>query len=230
MFKVITDHPIAVDSDDHKYPEGIYWDNNCDYTFVESFEKYFGDRKIKMMDLGCAGGELICRMHDRGHTAIGLEGSDHCLIVRPEMVDEVGILPEGRHNWQQYHAKNLFTCDVTKPFTVVYDEQPFKAEMITCWDVIEHFYDEQLDDFFVNVDNHLAAGGLFVSTIYMGTSTRKGSSKNTPEGLNYHKAVHDRQWWSSKLSEYFNLVPYPFDCSNRGHPPDHEELFACVKK
>ena len=230
MFKVITNHPVAEDTDDHKHPEGIYYDNNYNAGFVESFENYFNGRKLNIMDLGCAGGELICRLNERGHTAVGLEGSDHCLVIRPEMVEEVGFMPAGHKNWEQYGNKNLFTCDVTKPFTVTFNDENFKCDFITCWDVIEHFYDEQLDQFFNNVNNHLEDGGMFTCSIHMGVSPRHNSSKNTPHGLDYHKSKHPREWWIEELSKHFKLLEnYPFVVSNRGLPAHHSDLFACTK-
>jgi len=233
MFTVVTEHPVAVNSDDHKHPEGIYYDNNLNAGFVESVEDYFEDKNkksINFMDLGCAGGALVCEMHKRGHISIGLEGSDHCLNIRPEMVEEVGMMPAGHENWKEYGNKILFTCDVTKPFEVQFNNNIFTFDLITCWDVIEHFLDEDLDVYFANVDKHLKAGGIFAASIHMRKSHRNKNSKNTPSDLNYHKSMHGREWWEQKLKEHFNLIPFPFLVSNRGHVPDHSEIFACTKK
>ena len=233
MFKVVTDYPLAVESDDHKHPEGIYYDNNLNLGFVESLENYFDNKDIKQiyfMDLGCAGGELVCHLHKKGHLTVGLEGSDHCLNIRQEMVEEVGMLPAGHKNWQEFGNKILFTCDVTKKYQVLLNDAPFKFDIITCWDVIEHFNDEDLDTYFNLVNNHLKDSGLFVSSIHMGESKRNTNSKNTPVELNYHKCVHGKDWWNNKLSEHFKLIDFPFTESNRGHPAHHQDLFACVKK
>lgn len=231
MFRVITDHPLAVNSDDHKYPEGIYFDNNYNQQFVDGINSYFENKKINFMDLGCAGGELVCRLSDQGHTAIGLEGSDHALNIRPDVVEKMGFMPMGHKNWKNYGNKNLFTCDVTKPYTVISNNMPYKCDLITCWDVIEHFEEDQLDQFFTNVKNHMSDNGLFTASIHMGSCGRSIVVEETPENLDYHKTIHDREWWTSKLSEYFNILEtYPLVCSNRGHHNKHPELFACIKK
>ena len=229
MITLQTNNPVAIDSDDHKHPEGIYYDNNLNEDFVRSVEEHF-KRKISILDLGCAGGELITHMHKKGNKAVGLEGSDHCLNIRPEMIEEVGREPAGLHNWKEYGNTILFTCDVTKEYSIFEDGKLLQFDLITCFDVIEHFNDQDLDSYFNMVNKHLLSDGLFVNSIHQSSSPRNKNSKNTPENLNYHKSMHNREWWEKKLSEHFVTVEFPFSHSNRGHPKDHHELFACKKK
>ena len=56
--KVLTDTPIAIRSDDHKFPLGTRNDNSRHPRFVNSCEILFG-RAIRHLDLGCAGGGLV---------------------------------------------------------------------------------------------------------------------------------------------------------------------------
>ena len=229
MISVQTNHPIAIDSDDHKHPEGIYYDNSLNDDFVRSVEEHFR-KKISILDLGCAGGELITHMHKKGNRAVGLEGSDHCLNVRPAMIEEIGKEPAGLQNWKNFGNVILFTCDVTKEYSVFEDGKLLQFDLITCFDVIEHFKDEGLDSYFNMVDKHLSPDGLFVSSIHQRESYRHVGSKNTTEKINYHKSIHNREWWEQKLSEHFLIVEFPFSHSNRGHEKGHNDLFACKKK
>lgn len=220
MITVKTDFPIAVDSADHIHPEGIYYDNSLHIPFVEQLEKYFPGEKINFMDIGCAGGELVCEMHRRGHKSVGLEGSDHCLNVREEMIEEVGFEPAGKKNWQQYANNILFTCDASKPFSVMEDGEQIKFDVITCFDVVEHFNPEDLDTFIQNVRGHLKDTGMFLATIALYPAGRHESSKNTPEGgVEYHKSVFPVVWWQDKFKENgMTEYEFTFDTTNRGLP------------
>lgn len=216
MLQVITNYPIAIDSDDHKYPEGIYYDNNSNQAFIADVEKYFNDH-ISILDLGCAGGQLVCDMHQKGHVAVGLEGSDHCLNVRPQTVDEVGMLPYGHQNWKTYGNKILFTCDITKDYQIYDCDRPMKFDLITCWDVMEHFEPNAVPKFVELVKNHLKPNGIYVATIALFSSGRHQLSKNTPHGLEYHKSLFPKEWWLNQLAPQLQSIPYPFMCCNRSY-------------
>lgn len=216
MINVITNYPIAVDSDDHKYPEGIYYDNNSNDVFINDIEKYFG-RQISILDLGCAGGQLVCDLHQRGHVAVGLEGSDHCLNVQPQSVDDVGMLPLGHQNWKEHGNKILFTCDITKDYQIYNDGSPMKFDLITCWDVMEHFDPNDVPKFVELVKRHLNPNGVYVATIALFSSGRHPTSKNTPDGLDYHKSLFPKDWWATQLSTQLKPVQYPFTCCNRSY-------------
>jgi len=51
-----TDHPIAVDSDDHRFPRGTLHDDTRWPRFCAAAESIFPGRKIRFLDIGCAGG------------------------------------------------------------------------------------------------------------------------------------------------------------------------------
>jgi 2-polyprenyl-3-methyl-5-hydroxy-6-metoxy-1,4-benzoquinol methylase len=213
--KVFTNNPVAINSDDHLYPEGIYYDNNLNINFCNEIEQYYDHKKINFLDLGCAGGELVCHMYDRGHNSVGLEGSDHCLNVRPEMVKEVGFEPLGHKNWKLFGNKILFTCDITKDYTITNNSKPAKFDFITCFDVMEHFTSDEVDNFLKQLYKHTKHGGLFIAQIALYPSGRHSSSLNTPENINYHKSVFPREWWLEKISSYFVEIKFPFTCHNR---------------
>ena len=222
MIKVLTQNPIAVDSDDHIHPEGIYLDNNLNPEFINSVESYF-QRKINFLDLGCAGGRLVCNMHERGHKSIGLEGSDHCLNIIEDMVNEVGCLPYGHEEWKKYGNEILFTCDITKDYDILEDDNILQFDLITCWDVMEHFNPDDVNNFMFNLKKHLKIGGIFVASIALFPSYRHETSLNTPENLNYHKSLFPKEWWIGKLDSYLYQIEYPFSCCNRSYIPIYGE-------
>lgn len=225
MKKVDTKFPVAYASADHTHPEGIYLDNSLNMVFIEKLESLFENKKINFMDVGCAGGEMVCEMHRRGHNSVGIEGSDQCLNVRPEMVKEVGQEPLGKNNWEKYGNKILFTCDATKPFSVIENKKPMKFDVITCFDVIEHFEPEDQSAFIQNIKNHLKDDGIFLAAIAMFSS---GRSTGT-EIIEYHKSIFPVEWWRNKFEENEMVeISYPFDVTNRAwHPP---ATFICAWK
>lgn len=213
MIKIKTNNPIAVDSDDHKHPEGIHLDNNLNIAFVNQVESYFQHNKINYMDLGCAGGELVCEMHRRGHTVVGIDGSDRCLNPDPKIVRHSG-LPKGYHNWQKYHKTLLFTCDITKDYTIYDDENLMQFDLITCWDVMEHFEENQVDNFLTYLTRHMKPNGMFVASIALFSCAIDRYGNGTVE---YHKTLKDKEWWLSHLNNYLTEVPNMFTSYNRTH-------------
>ncbi len=227
---VITDFPVAYDSDDHKYPEGTWMDNSLHIPFVDEVETTFSGRKINFMDLGCAGGQLVVEMHNRGHIAVGLEGSDHSISPSLDMVKKMGCMPAGYSNWLKYGRDILHTCDVTKDYTVVMDENPLQFDLISCWDVMEHFYPEQIGTFCSMVSKHLKPGGLFIATIALFSSGKNhGDTSEIPETLDYHKSIFPKSWWRIALEHYFDEMRYPFVNLNRA--VNHEVTYIyCGRK
>jgi len=214
MIKVDTKFPIAYESADHIHPEGIYCDNNLNLSFIEQLESFLNQKKINFMDIGCAGGEMVCEMYRRGHISVGLEGSDQCLNVRPEMVTEVGKEPLGKSNWEKYGNQILFTCDVTKPFSVFKDDELMKFDVITCFDVIEHFEPEDQSNFIQNIKKHLKNDGIFLAAIAMFNA---GRSVGTDD-IEYHKSIFPVEWWQNKFQENEMIeISYPFNTTNRSY-------------
>jgi len=143
-----TEYPVAIDSPDHIAPAGTVVDNRTEENYVRAVKEYFGEN-LKVLDLGCAGGQMITDFADEGYTAVGLEGSTHVLHGA------------GSHNWKKYHNKNLFNVDLAKPFQLKEDGEDLKFNFIHSWDVIEHIHPDDLGIWFDNVKNHLTDDGVF---------------------------------------------------------------------
>lgn len=217
MIKVITNYPVALDSDDHLHPDGVHLDNHYNVNFVSSVESYYKDQKIDLLDLGCAGGRLVVQMIQKGHRAIGLEGSDHCLTWKPDMIEKFGREPAGYQNWLNYSNKNLFTCDITYDYEIRNEAELMQFDLITSFDVMEHFYEERIDKSLEMVVKHLKPDGIFVANIAL---FRVRKEKILEEGfVDYHKSLFTKEKWLTILSRHFHQIDFPFACTNRNHPP-----------
>lgn len=184
------ERPVADDSLDHLEPRGTAKDNTHWLPFVARCEAHFGFKDLKYLDLGCAGGGLVFDFATRRHLAIGLEGSDYSLVRR-------------RAEWATI-PNNLFTCDITRPFSLKSKENgnPIPFDVIGIWDALEHLAEARLETFFANVMTHLASDGLFCGTV----STREAHRSET--GGNHHEIVQPRQWWDDAFAKA-GFEPHP---------------------
>ncbi len=230
MITIATNHPIAIDSDDHHYPDGVHLDNHWNPYFTQSIEEFFGGRKINFLDLGCAGGGLVTAMYEAGHNAIGLEGSDHCMTLDPDVIAKLGGLPLGHVNWEKYGNKRLFTCDITYDYDIIQHGNLLQFDLITCFDVMEHFHPERIDKFLEMVAKHLKSDGIFVANIALFHLIK---DKILEEGqVEYHKSLFSADKWLEINSKYLTQIDYPFTCTNRSPSPrsDGNNLVYAGKK
>lgn len=177
-----TDYPVAFKSPDHIAPKGTAVNNSTNKYFILKMDRHFRAAfpqasPLRMMDLGCAGGQTVVDFMTLCWQGVGLEGSDFSLKHK-------------RANWAQYANTNLFTCDITKPFTVKDHGQPAQFHLITAWEVMEHIATPDLDQVFRNVVAHLEVGGCFVA------STTETSDIH--EGLE----LHQTRWTNAQWHDY----------------------------
>jgi SAM-dependent methyltransferase len=160
VYKLITDFPVAVDSPDHVYPQGTknilggsYYEWSDGHNpFVDEVVDYFKKPTLRVLDLGAASGYLVSDFLSRGCQTVGLEGSDWPIINNVS-------------NWKKLQNKNLFTCDISKPFQLFESDKEAKFDLINAWEVIEHIAPKDLATFADNVYKHLADDGIFVFSI-----------------------------------------------------------------
>lgn len=169
-----TAHPVALASDDHRFPMGVANDNTHCLRFVKSIENLF-QRPVSVLDLGCAGGGLVLDFLRRGHFAIGLEGSDFALRNQ-------------RGEWP-FIPDNLLTCDVTQEFELRNGSQICEFDLITAWELLEHIPRASLPGLFRNIREHLAHDGLFTASV----ATFDHGDPVT--GARWHVTVQPKQWW-----------------------------------
>jgi len=193
-----TDHPIAYDSPDHISPWGTMRDNSTNEHFIEEMQEFFKLNydvdHYNFLDLGCSGGQLVVDIHNKGNFSVGLEGSDYSVI-------------HGRANWPEYHNKILFTCDVTKPYTIYKNEKKVLFDLITAWEVVEHIHPFDLRNFFKYIGENLKMGGIFLASVSV--------VQDNATGIDLHQSVFSEGEWYKKLPillEGLNLklYKYPF--------------------
>ncbi|HOB97747.1 MAG TPA: class I SAM-dependent methyltransferase [Verrucomicrobiota bacterium] len=178
VLKVETKHPVAFDSPDHAVPHGTKYNNSTNRKFVllmhERFRRRSGRGGLAMMDLGCSGGQLVADFAALGWVAVGLEGSDYSLKQR-------------RANWARLANRNLFTCDIAKPFKVLRDGERLECDLITAWEVLEHIHRDGLEPLFANIRSHLTEGGLFIAST--------SSSPSVVDGVELHQTRMSNAEW-----------------------------------
>jgi SAM-dependent methyltransferase len=181
-----TDHPIAFSSPDHIAPKGTAVNNSTHKKFVlhmdEKLHRELGPQTLRMMDLGCAGGQTIVDFMTLRWQGVGLEGSDFSLKHR-------------RANWAQLANTHLFTCDITQPYQVKLNGQPTTFHLITAWEVLEHIATPDLEGVFRNISRHLAPGGYFIA------STTETSDIH--EGLELHQTRWTNPEWRVFVTKHF---------------------------
>jgi len=188
LYQVETNHPVAIDSDDHKWPRGTAQDNSLNLRFNHKLYAMLGfKRNIHLLDLGCAGGALVRSMIEDGHTAIGIEGSDHSKKLRSREWDTCPL--------------HLFTADITQKFTAkTAAGEPVKFDVVTSWEVLEHIPEDKVNGLAENICNHLKPGGFFFGSVCL------VPDENPITGAVYHVSMLPREWWEEKFLP-FGLVP-----------------------
>jgi len=186
-----TKFPVAFESPDHLAPWGTAYDNSTNKRFVLFMARRLmhesPGRTHVFLDLGCSGGQLVKDFKELGWVAAGLEGSDYSLKHK-------------RANWPELGNKNLFTCDITRPFQLFVDTAPAKIDLITAWEVLEHIHPDDLNALFDNIRHHLRPGGYFVA------STTSCSDMN--QGIELHQSRLTNPEWRELIAQrYSDLKP-----------------------
>ena len=177
-----TKFPVAFESPDHIAPKGTAVNNSTNKKFIlymdAKLRREFGENAaLRMMDMGCAGGQTVADFMTLRWQGVGMEGSDFSLKHR-------------RANWAQLANTHLFTGDITKPFQVTLDGRPTTFHVITAWEVMEHIATPDLKQVFENVSRHLEPGGYFIAS--------------TTETSDIHEGIelHQTQWTNPRWREY----------------------------
>ena len=193
-----TDHPIAFDSPDHITPWGTMRDNTTNLEFIDEIHEFFKLNNevdnFNFLDLGCSGGQLVVDFHKRGNLSVGLEGSDYSVKHQ-------------RANWPEYHNKILFTCDVTKPYTIYNNDEKVEFDLITAWEVVEHIHPKDLSNFFSYINDNLKTGGSFLASI--------STVGDNALGIDLHQSVFTEAEWYKNFPQVLKdtnlkVYKYPF--------------------
>ena len=204
--KLETEYPVAYESNDHIVPHGTIRDDTRYPRFIHACEMYFKNMdKLAFADLGCSSGGIVLDALLRGHEAVGLEGSDESF-------------KQQRAHWRVI-PNNLFTCDVTKPFTLKKDGIRKEFDVISAWEMLEHIRESDLDALLKNIKDHLKLGGIFVGSI------ANWDDIDEKTGVNWHVNLHPYEWWSEKFKTFgFEIITEkfsPYDMSRGTYNPPH---------
>jgi SAM-dependent methyltransferase len=191
VFTRETNYPVAFESPDHIAPKGTAVNNSTNKKFIlymdEKLHREFGKITCRMMDLGCAGGQTVADFMALQWQGVGLEGSDFSLKHR-------------RANWAQLANRNLFTCDITKPYQIKLEGKPATFHLITAWEVMEHIATPDLIQVFSNIRNHLEPGGYFIASTTETTDLH--------EGLELHQTRWNNAEWRTFVAKNFPDLEY----------------------
>lgn len=181
--RIVREREVAFDSPDHLMPWGTRRDNSKNPRFNQKLYKLYSGRQrpLKILDLGCSGGGFVKDCIDDGCLAIGLEGSDFSRRYR-------------RAEWRTI-PEYLFTCDVTRGFDVLREgnSEPERIlfDVVTCWEVIEHFTESGIDGVAENVRKHLLPDGMWIMSV--------SPNEEVIGGVRLHQTVEGRDWWIRKF-------------------------------
>jgi SAM-dependent methyltransferase len=175
--------PVAYDSPDHVCPLGTAQDNTTHRRFNRKLLGYIPPGKLKLLDIGCAGGGLVKSILDAGGFAVGIEGSDYCLKTR-------------RAEWATV-PDHLFTADATEPFALFEESpaggrRPLLFNVITAWEFFEHIAEPQIAGVVENIRRHLAPSGIVLASI--------ATFPTVIDGFTLHQTVHEKPWWVAQFS------------------------------
>ena len=201
-----TKYPVAYESNDYLVPHGTVRDDTRYPRFIHACEMYFKDReKLAFVDLGCSSGGIVLDALLRGHEAVGLEGSDESF-------------KQQRAQWRII-PKNLFTCDITKPFTLKKDDKLKEFDVISAWEVLEHIKEEDLPVLLENIKKHLNTGGIFIGSI------ANWDDIDEETRVNWHVNLHPYEWWRDRFVEVgFEIITEafsPYDLARGTINPPH---------
>lgn len=177
---------LAADSDDHLFPRGAKQDNTRHPRFVRACETLLG-ANLKHMDIGCAGGGLVWDFTRRGHSSVGVEGSDYSLR-------------EQRAAWRTIPDR-LFTADICYPFFFTdRSNERVSFDVMSAWELFEHIPEPQLAGLLKNITASLRPGG------YLAASIATYLDRDEATGAVYHHTVQPRDWWEERFRAV-GLVP-----------------------
>lgn len=222
--KVKTEYPGAFDSLDHLYPVGSINDNFTSHGLLGDVSDYFGvNNTIAMLDLGCAGGQFVRDFVEQGDIAVGLEGSNTALGG------------SGKGNWKKYHNKNLFLCDIGKPFEILNNGELLQFDFVHSEEVFEHIPEENIDCLLQNIKKHMKDNSVCLFGISIVTSIHTLKDGST---VDLHVTNKPADWWIGKFNNngfelckdgitQGNLYGFIFNSVVR---PCQDTIYFCLRK
>ena len=208
---VKTDHPHPLKSPDYLEPAGSIEDNSSNQYFIYELQRSFNGLPFKLLDLGCAGGQMVVDIYNKGFpwVAVGLEGGNIYGMTKEfetkECITGPLSIARGSKNWEEYEGKCLFHADVSKPFEITNSatEDIIKFNIVTAYEFLEHPLPEEIPGILENVKKHLHTNGVFFGTINLSSG-------------GHHRCGKPVKWWNDMFIKHgFSVQTYPFNTSPR---------------
>jgi hypothetical protein len=139
--RIVTDHPIALDSNDHLFPKGAIESDYSGEQFLLELKNEFPDIQ-SILDLGTGPGYFVVNGVVHGYDICGIEGTDK--------VDD-------KEPWLIYKDRYLFHADIRHPFRL--GQRQF--DLVTAREVLEHMTIETINTVMENIARH--------TNVFMGT-------------------------------------------------------------
>jgi len=192
-YTIETNYPVAIDSIDHIHPHGTIRDNHSNTIFINNLNNLMNSentilplKKINkkfpynLLDIGCSGGGFVKEISETGVDSIGVEGSD---VSKKMLRAEWATIPE-----------RLFTCDVTKPFTLFKNNEKMFFDVVTAWEFFEHIEKEDLSEVMNNINSFTSVGSLLICSV--------ASYSYVYDGVEFHRTIENEDWWINFYKEH----------------------------
>jgi 2-polyprenyl-3-methyl-5-hydroxy-6-metoxy-1,4-benzoquinol methylase len=133
-------------------------------------------KKIKVLEIGCGGGQVIVDFLNDGNEIFGID-------ARPGY----NLYKEYAPNWKKYRDK-FAVFDAAQPFELVNENNIIvEFDLITSWECFEHIYEPCIDQLMKNIFLHSHKDSYFIGSISHDTNETN------------HRCIKPREWWLNKF-------------------------------
>jgi len=137
-------------------------------------------------------------LHKRRPT-YGANGFKHAGKVR-SLMEHLGTDDVLDYGCGKASLSKEISCQNYDPCVPKYADLPLPADIVACFDVLEHIEPEYLDAVLSHISDLARKAAILV------IATHPDRSKNLPDGSNPHRIVESPEWWVAKLGEYMPVA------------------------
>lgn len=170
-----------------QYPE-VYFTYQFGGDIAFNFKKHLENKK-RILDYGCGVGYLIphlCKYSDN------VSGTD----LSPSSINKVN----------EKFKKNSSFCGAKIVSDLILENKKF--DLITAVEIIEHLYDDNLNELIDNIDSLLSDNGIVIFTTPNNENREKNMIYCPSTGKIFHRWQHVRSWDVGSLKKYLESKNY----------------------
>ena len=149
---------------------------------VRQLRRHFSQQD-EILDFGCGTGHLLERLLTTGYRVAGADSS-------PETIAGINRTFTGRENFLGAHS----------PEALIDSRRRFDAILVA--EVVEHLYDDWLDQLLVTLQRLTKPGGRIIFTTPNEEDLKEGSLACPCCGKEFHRTQHVRAWSKDELRRY----------------------------